>query len=131
MNDRIIVLQQMQLVAIEHPCWVTTDAQDDRFEHRFIDGVTVTVNVLCDDTAVESYGGPIWHASAWHPVLHRDVLSGHALTALDGVGDATLGESRVWNDQATGLRLDPEWIGNQFDVFRRLTPTEALLAGKR
>jgi hypothetical protein len=61
----------------------------------------------------EGYGGPVWHASA--APLGVTPVASHlrecALAALDGVGDASLGE---WE----------EWTGRAFHVRRRLTDEE-------
>ena len=65
-------------------------------------------------------GGPVWHASAapfpitlW-PI--RTVLESWAFMALEGVGDARLGE---WTD----------WTGKAFHLRRRLTDIEVLKVG--
>jgi hypothetical protein len=61
----------------------------------------------------EGYGGPVWHASAapFGVVPVRSHLRDCALAALEGVGDASLGE---WED----------WTGRAFHVRRRLTDEE-------
>jgi hypothetical protein len=60
-------------------------------------------------------GGPVWHASAAGNGS-RQRLRRHALYALRGVGDASLGE---WE----------EWTGRAFHVRRRLSQSEQLLVG--
>src|SRR5215472_5601735 len=61
----------------------------------------------------EGYGGPVWHASAAPmgvaPVVSH--LRDCAQAALEGVGDASLGE---WQ----------EWTGRAYHVRRRLTDDE-------
>lgn len=63
-------------------------------------------------------GGPVWHASVssrtgTHPAVLRDI----ALKALDGVGDAALGQ---WE----------EFSGVAFHIRRRLRPSEQELVGR-
>lgn len=66
----------------------------------------------------EGYGGPVWHASAaptrWP--LSEGLLRALAQLALEGVGDALLGE---WH----------EWSGRAYHLRRRLTEAEAELIG--
>jgi hypothetical protein len=61
----------------------------------------------------ENFGGPVWHSSA--APLGVTPVQSHlrecALAALEGVGDASLGE---WED----------WTGRAFHVRRRLTDAE-------
>ena len=56
-------------------------------------------------------GGPVWHASAAASEGWRETLRRFALEALEGVGDADLGE---WE----------EWTGYAFHVRRRLSAAE-------
>lgn len=66
------------------------------------------------------YGGPVWHASAASTGallgLGTEFLERKAREALEGVGDASLGE---WT----------EWTGVAFHVRRRLTEEEQSLVG--
>ena len=48
--------------------------------------------------------------------LSADVLRSHAMSALDGVGDRTLGE---WE----------EWTGRSYHIRRRLTAADQILVG--
>lgn len=64
-------------------------------------------------------GGPVWHASAapfpGYPA-NEQLLRKRALDALQGVGDASLGQ---WE----------EWTGNAYHVRRRLTRKEQQTVG--
>lgn len=66
------------------------------------------------------YGGPVWHASAASTGalsgLGVEFLERKARDALEGVGDASLGE---WT----------EWTGVAFHVRRRLTAKEQAIVG--
>src|SRR3954462_3820077 len=59
---------------------------------------------------LENFGGPVWHASVSAGSMHMSEML--AESALDGVGDAGLGEWRTPGERA-------------FHIRRRLTPTEA------
>jgi hypothetical protein len=66
-------------------------------------------------------GGPVWHASAMPTHDHwvtppRRACHRFALAALEGVGDAGLGQ---WE----------EWTGAAYHVRRRLAPDEQLAVG--
>lgn len=61
-----------------------------------------------------NFGGPVWHASTAHG--EKNLLRRMALAALDGVGDATLGQ---WED----------WTGRAYHVRRRLNAAESALVG--
>lgn len=65
-----------------------------------------------------NYGGPVWHASAASRGMRfgEATLEDEAMTALDGVGQAILGE---W----------PTWTGRAFHVRRRLSEVEATKVG--
>ncbi len=68
----------------------------------------------------EGFGGPVWHASAASTGalsgLGAEFLERKAREALEGVGDASLGE---WT----------EWTGVAFHVRRRLTAEEQATVG--
>lgn len=67
----------------------------------------------------EGYGGPVWHASAASKqiALPINFLQQCALTALEGVGDASKGQ---WE----------EWTGNAYHIRRRLTDQEQARVGE-
>lgn len=65
----------------------------------------------------EGFGGPVWHASTGNVRLFTEAqLKAEAITQLEGVGSALLGE---WH----------EWTGYCYHLRRRLTPEEQQSVG--